>query len=299
MKVLVTGSNGQLGYDVIKRLEKSEIRYLGTYRDTLDITNEEDVKRVIRDYSPNVVIHCAAYTAVDKAEDERELCHAVNVLGTRYIAEVCNEIDAKMIYISTDYVFDGEGDKPFEVTDEPNPINYYGQTKYEGELEVQRLLDKYFIVRISWVFGSNGNNFVKTMLRLGKERDEISVVADQVGSPTYTYDLAKLLVKMMETDKYGIYHATNEGYCTWYEFACEIFKQAEMDVKVNPINTEDYPTKANRPLNSKMSKNKMVEFDFKQLPHYKSSIGQYVMMRKNQVENSKCECNFKLDRAGE
>lgn len=254
MKVLVTGANGQLGYDVIKRLEEKKIEYLGTDRDTLDITNEDDVKRVIKDYSPDVIVHCAAYTAVDKAEDERELCHAVNVLGTRYIAEACKEIDAKMIYISTDYVFDGKGDKPFEVTDKPNPINYYGQTKYEGELEVQNLIDRYFIVRISWVFGSNGNNFVKTMLRLGKERDEISVVADQVGSPTYTYDLSKLLVEMIETDKYGTYHATNEGYCSWYEFACEIFKQAGIDVKVNPIKTEDYPTRAKRPKNSRLSK---------------------------------------------
>jgi len=254
MKVFVTGANGQLGYDVIKRLEEKKIEYLGTDRDTLDITNEDDVKRVIKDYSPDVIVHCAAYTAVDKAEDERELCHAVNVLGTRYIAEACKEVDAKMIYISTDYVFDGEGDRPFEVTDKPNPINYYGQTKYDGELEVQKLINKYFIVRISWVFGSNGNNFVKTMLRLGKERDEISVVADQVGSPTYTPDLSRLLVEMIKTDKYGVYHATNEGYCSWYEFACEIFKQAEMGVKVNPIKTEDYPTKAKRPKNSRLLK---------------------------------------------
>ena len=255
MKVLVTGANGQLGYDVVKLLEMEGIGYLGADRNILDITNEEEVKRVIRDYNPNIVIHCAAYTAVDKAEDEKELCYAVNVLGTRYVAEVCNDIDAKMVYISTDYVFDGEGDKPFEVSDKPIPINYYGQTKYEGELEVQKVLEKYFIVRISWVFGSHGNNFVKTMLRLGKERDEISVVADQIGSPTYTYDLTELLVKIIQTDKYGIYHATNEGYCSWYEFACEIFKQAEIDVKVNPIKTENYPTRAKRPKNSRLVKN--------------------------------------------
>jgi len=261
MKVLVTGANGQLGYDVIKRLEEKEIQYLGTDRDTLNITNEDDVKRVIRDYRPDVIVHCAAYTAVDKAEDERELCYAVNVLGTRYIAEACKEVDAKMIYVSTDYVFDGEGDKPFEVTDAPNPINYYGQTKYEGELEVQKLIDKYFIIRISWVFGSNGNNFVKTMLRLGKERDEISVVADQVGSPTYTYDLAGLLLEIIETDKFGIYHATNEGYCSWYEFACEIFKQAGIDVKVNPIKTEDYPTRAKRPKNSRLHKTNLTTLE--------------------------------------
>lgn len=272
MKVLVTGANGQLGYDVIKRLEQNNIECLGTDRDTLDISNEDVANKVIRDYNPDIVIHCAAYTAVDKAEDEKELCHAVNVLGTKYVAEACKEIDAKMVYISTDYVFDGEGDKFFEVTDKPNPINYYGQTKYEGELEVQRLLDKYFIVRISWVFGSNGNNFVKTMLRLGKERDEISVVADQIGSPTYTYDLAKLIVEMIQTDKFGIYHVTNEGYCSWYEFACEIFKQAGMDVKVNPINTEDYPTKDKRPKNSRMSKKKMDKYGFERLQNWKCAL---------------------------
>lgn len=256
MKVLVTGANGQLGYDVIKRLDSEGIDCLGTDVDSLDITNEEQVKEFISEYNPDVVIHCAAYTAVDKAEDEKELCYSVNVLGTKYIAEACKEVDAKIVYISTDYVFDGEGDQPFEVTDKPNPINYYGQTKYEGELEVQNILEKYFIVRISWVFGSNGNNFVKTMLRLGKEKDEISVVADQIGSPTYTYDLATLLVEMIETDKYGIYHATNDGYCSWYEFACEIFKQAGIDIKVNPINTEDYPSRAKRPMNSRLYKDK-------------------------------------------
>jgi len=276
MKVFVTGANGQLGYDVIKRLEEKKIEYLGTDRDTLDITNEDDVKRVIKDYSPDVIVHCAAYTAVDKAEDERELCHAVNVLGTRYIAEACKEVDAKMIYISTDYVFDGEGDRPFEVTDKPNPINYYGQTKYDGELEVQKLINKYFIVRISWVFGSNGNNFVKTMLRLGKERDEISVVADQVGSPTYTPDLSRLLVEMIKTDKYGVYHATNEGYCSWYEFACEIFKQAEMGVKVNPIKTEDYPTKAKRPKNSRLLKGEN-EYRFaSEFENWKTALNHFI-----------------------
>lgn len=272
MKVLVTGSNGQLGYDVARRLQENNIEYLGTDRNTLDLTNEEQVKKVIKDYNPNVVIHCAAYTAVDKAEDERELCYAVNVLGTRYIAEVCKDIDAKMIYISTDYVFDGEGDKSFEVADKPNPINYYGKTKYEGELEIQKLLDKYFIVRISWVFGIHGNNFVKTMLRLGKERDEISVVSDQIGSPTYTYDVAELLIEIIKTDKYGIYHATNEGYCSWYEFAVEIFRQAGMDVKVNPIGTEEYPTKARRPKNSRMGKEKLKQNGYKSLHRWIDSV---------------------------
>lgn len=271
MKVLVTGANGQLGYDVIKRLEQNNIDYLGTDIDILDITDQEQVKKFISNYNPDVVIHCGAYTAVDKAEDDRELCYSVNVLGTRYIAEACKDINAKMVYISTDYVFDGEGDQPFKVTDKPNPINYYGQTKYEGELEVQKNLEKYFIVRISWVFGSNGNNFVKTMLRLGKERDEVSVVADQIGSPTYTFDLAELLVDMIKTDKYGIYHATNEGYCSWYEFACEIFKQANIDIKVNPLSTEDYPTRAKRPKNSKMNKERL-EHHFYLLRKYENAL---------------------------
>ena len=247
MRVLVTGANGQLGYDVIKRLDENNIEYLATDKDELDITNEAQTNNVITKYNPDVVVHCAAYTAVDKAEDERELCYKTNVLGTRYVAAACKKINAKMVYISTDYVFDGEGDQPFEVTDQPNPLNYYGTTKYEGELEVQKLLDKYFIVRISWVFGINGNNFVKTMVRLAKERDEISVVADQIGSPTYTYDLAGLIVDMIQTDKFGIYHVTNEGFCSWYEFACEIFKQAGINVIINPIRTEDYPTRAKRP----------------------------------------------------
>lgn len=254
MKVLVTGADGQLGYDVIKRLTFEGVEFLGTDIGTLDITNETQVNRVISEYNPDVVIHCAAYTAVDKAEDEKELCYSVNVQGTKHVAEACKKINAKMVYISTDYVFDGEGNRPFKITDTPNPINYYGQTKYQGELEVQKVLDEHFIVRISWVFGINGKNFVKTMLRLGADRNEVSVVADQVGSPTYTYDLAKVLVEMVKTEKYGIYHVTNEGYCSWYEFACEIFKQAEMDVKVNPINTEDYPAKAMRPKNSRLDK---------------------------------------------
>ncbi|KAF0091884.1 MAG: dTDP-4-dehydrorhamnose reductase [Fusobacteria bacterium] len=271
MKVLVTGANGQLGYDVIERLEKSNIECLGIDIDILDITDQEQVKKFISNYSPEVVIHCGAYTAVDKAEDEKELCYSVNVLGTRFIAQACKEVDAKMVYISTDYVFDGEGDQPFEVTDKPNPINYYGETKYQGELEVQNILEKYFIVRISWVFGSNGNNFVKTMLRLGKERDEISVVADQIGSPTYTFDLAEILVEMIKTDKYGIYHVTNEGYCSWYEFACEIFKQVGIDIKVNPINTEEYPTRAIRPKNSRMNKNLL-----NKLEAWESALNHYI-----------------------
>jgi dTDP-4-dehydrorhamnose reductase len=282
MKVLITGANGQLGYDVIKLLDSEGIEFLGTGRESLDITNEEQVSRVICDYNPDVVIHCAAYTAVDKAEDDKELCYSVNVLGTKYVVEACKKTNAKMVYISTDYVFDGKGDKPFDVIDKPNPINYYGQTKYEGEIVVQKSLDKYFVVRISWVFGSNGNNFVKSMLRLGKDRDEISVVADQIGSPTYTYDLAKLLVEMIKTDKFGIYHATNEGYCSWYEFACEIFNQVGMDVKVNPIKTEEYPTRAKRPKNSRLLISKINSEFTVTLNEWKLALNSYLEVSNNE-----------------
>jgi dTDP-4-dehydrorhamnose reductase len=276
MRVLVTGADGQLGYDMVKRLNENSIECLGTSINELDLTNETQTNKVITNYNPDVVVHCAAYTAVDKAEDERELCYNVNVLGTKYVAAACKDIDAKMVYISTDYVFDGKGDQPFEVTDQPNPINYYGKTKYEGELEVQKLLDKYFIIRISWVFGKNGNNFVKTMLRLAKERDEISVVADQIGSPTYTYDLTRLIVDMIQTEKYGIYHATNEGYCSWYEFASEIFRQAGLEVKVKPIKTEDYITKAKRPKNSRLSKRKLVQQGFSGLKEWEGALREFI-----------------------
>lgn len=279
MRVLVTGAGGQLGYDVVKRLEENNIECIGTNRNELDITNEAQTKEFITNYKPDVVVHCAAYTAVDRAEDERQICYQVNVLGTRYVAEACKEIDAKMVYISTDYVFDGDGEHPFEVTDTPNPINYYGQTKYEGELEVQKHVEKHFIIRISWVFGNNGNNFVKTMLRLGKERAEISVVADQIGSPTYTFDLAKLVVEMIWTEKYGVYHSTNEGFCSWYEFACEIFKQAGVDVKVNAIRTEDYPTKAKRPKNSRLSNKELRVNLLYMLPNWKTGLDHYLCNR--------------------
>lgn len=272
MKVLVTGYNGQLGYDVVKRLEANGIECKGTTRNDFKLTNKASVIEYINSYNPEVVVHCAAYTAVDKAEDERELCFDINVNGTRYIAEACKEIGAKMVYISTDYVFDGKGNKPFEVTDTPNPINYYGQTKYEGELEVQKLLEQYFIIRISWVFGSNGNNFVKTMLRLGRERSELNVVNDQFGSPTYTYDLSKLIVDMIYTEKYGVYHATNEGYCSWYEFAIVIFKIAGIDIKVKPIKTEDYPMKAKRPKNSRLSEDCTKNQEFDCLPDWKDAV---------------------------
>lgn len=276
MKVLVTGANGQLGYDVVKKLRKQNIECYGAVRKDFDIVDFEATEKFITNYKPDVVIHCAAYTSVDKAEDEQGLCYLVNASATENIAGICKKINAKMLYISTDYVFDGTKNGFYEVDDEPNPINVYGKTKLLGEEAVQKILDKYFVVRISWVFGEHGNNFVKTMLRLGKERKEINVVADQYGSPTYTADLAPLLVEMIQTDKYGIYYATNEGVCTWAEFAEEIFKIAGMDVKVNHITTAEYPTRAQRPMNSRLSKRKLLQSDFKTLENWRSALENYV-----------------------
>ncbi len=276
MKVLVTGVKGQLGYDVVNELNKRGHIAVGTDIEEMDITDAISVDKVIKESSPDAVIHCAAYTAVDAAEDNVDLCRKINADGTQNIANVCKELDIKMIYISTDYVFDGEGERPWEPDDNRTPLNVYGQTKYEGELAVQNTLDKYFIVRIAWVFGVNGKNFIKTMLNLGKTRDSLTVVNDQFGSPTYTYDLARLLVDMVETEKYGIYHATNEGICTWYEFACEIFRQAGMNVKVSPVLASEYPAKAKRPSNSRMSKEKLTENGFEKLPTWQNALERYL-----------------------
>jgi len=274
--VLVTGVKGQLGFDVIKELTKRKLKCLGIDKDGLDITDYEAVKEYIIKLKPKCVVHCAAYTAVDRAEDEKEICKKVNVDGTENIAKACKVIDAKMIYISTDYVYDGSGDKPFEVNGNIEPHSVYGRTKYEGELKVQEILNKYFIVRISWVFGVNGNNFVKTMLRLGKEKQSINVVCDQIGSPTYTADLAPLLCDMIVSEKYGIYNATNEGFCSWAEFAEEIMKQAGLDSEINFIPTSEYPAKAIRPFNSRMSKKKLLDNEFKLLPNWKDALNRYL-----------------------
>lgn len=277
MKVLVTGANGQLGYDVVKELQKQNIECYGAVRKDFDIVDFEATEKFITNYMPDAVIHCAAYTSVDKAEDEQGLCYLVNVSATENIAEICKKINAKMLYISTDYIFDGTKDGFYEVDDMPNPINVYGKTKLLGEQAVQKILDKYFIVRISWVFGEHGNNFVKTMLRLGEERKEINVVADQYGSPTYTADLALLLVEMIRTEKYGVYHVTNEGVCTWAEFAEEIFKIAGMNVKVNHITTAEYSSRTKRPMNSRLSKKILLVQKFKLLNFWQNSLKRYLM----------------------
>lgn len=276
MKILVTGYTGQLGYDVVREGEKRDIDMVGVGSKELDITDEESVYRFVKEIQPDAIIHCAAYTAVDKAEDDKEKCWKVNVDGTKFLAKAAEELKAKFMFISTDYVFDGKGSNPFRESDSVNPVGYYGLTKYEGENVVQSHLSNWFIVRISWVFGLNGSNFVNTMLRLGETREEINVVGDQVGSPTNTYDLSKLLLDMIHTEKYGIYHATNEGFCSWAEFAKEIFKIAGKNVKVNSINTEDYPTRAVRPKNSRLSKEKLIENGFNPLPRWQDSLKKYL-----------------------
>ena len=299
MKFFVTGVSGQLGHDVMNNLAArgydgvgSDIahEYSGVEDGSavtkmpyipLDITDRTAVRRVLAVVMPDVIIHCAAWTAVDAAEDEdkQDKVRDINVNGTRYIAEMARELDAKMIYISTDYVFDGQGDKPWE----PDftgyaPLNVYGQTKLEGELAVKEILDKYFIVRIAWVFGLSGNNFIKTMLRVGETHDRLTVVNDQVGTPTYTLDLARLLVDMSVTDKYGIYHATNEGgYISWYDFAKEIFRQAGYTTEVVPVTTEEYGlSKAKRPFNSRLDKSKLKEMGFTPLPDWKDAVSRYL-----------------------
>ena len=277
MKVFVTGVKGQLGYDVMNELARRGLERIGVDVEEMDITDAGACERVIKEAAPDAVIHCAAYTAVDAAEDNRDLCHMVNGEGTKHIAKVCGELDIPMMYISTDYVFNGQGERPCEPDDHREPLNVYGLTKYEGEIAVEQLLKKYFIVRIAWVFGLNGKNFIKTMLRLGKERGAVSVVDDQIGSPTYTYDLARLLVDMIQTDRYARYHATNEGLCSWYEFACESFRQAGMDeVKVTPVDSASYPAKAKRPFNSRMSKEKLTENGFERLPSWQDALGRYL-----------------------
>lgn len=276
MKVLVTGVKGQLGFDVCKELDKRNIENKGIDRDDCDITDEQAVLSYIKNYAPDVVVHCAAYTAVDKAEDEKEICYNVNVKGTEYIARACKEIDAKMVYISTDYVFEGVGDAAYEVDDKVAPDNTYGITKYQGEEVVRNILEKYFIIRISWAFGINGSNFINVMMKLGETHRELNVVADQIGSPTYTYDTAPLICDMIATEKYGTYHATNEGYCSWADLAEYIFSVTGQNVLVHHIKSEEYPTKASRPKNSRLSKASLDKAGFKRLPDWQDAVKRYI-----------------------
>ncbi len=286
MKILVTGVKGQLGYDVVNELKKRNHEAIGVDIDEMDITDEESVSSVISNVRPDAVIHCAAWTAVDAAEDEanREMVYRVNVDGTQNIANISKKLDCKMMYISTDYVFNGQGTKPWlpDCTDY-EPLSVYGQTKLNGELAVSSTLDKYFIVRIAWVFGINGKNFIKTMLSLSDKYETLRVVNDQIGTPTYTFDLARLLVDMIETEKYGYYHATNEGgYISWAEFAMEIFGQAGKSTSVIPVTTAEYGiSKASRPFNSRLDKSKLVESGFEPLPVWQDALSRYLKELEN------------------
>ena len=299
MKVFVTGVGGQLGHDCVNELMSRGHEAVGsdiqeTYSGVadgsavtvapyvqLDITNKEAVQRTVEEIKPDVIIHCAAWTAVDAAEDEenREKVDKINHLGTQYIAEAAKAVDAKMVYISTDYVFDGQGERPWEPDDKCYaPLNVYGQSKLDGELAVANTLEKFFIVRIAWVFGLNGKNFIKTMINVGKTHDEVRVVNDQIGTPTYTLDLARLLVDMVETEKYGYYHATNEGgYISWYDFCCEFYKQYGLETQVIPVTTAEYGlSKAARPFNSRLEKSKLVENGFTPLPDWRDAVARYL-----------------------
>lgn len=276
MKVLVTGAEGQLGHDVCEALSVRGINYVGVGRKEFDITDEKTTQSYIINYHPDAIIHCSAWTAVDQAEDEPEVAKAVNAVGTRNIAVACHKIEAKMLYISTDYVFPGKGMRFYKPEDPTGPLGVYGATKLAGELAVREWTDRYYIVRTSWVFGKNGNNFVKTMLRLSETKNELAVVCDQIGSPTYTVDLAPLLCDMIETDQYGVYHATNEGVCSWAEFAEEIFKLVGKQIVVHHIHTSEYPSRAMRPLNSRMSKDKLEQMGFHRLPTWQNALKRYL-----------------------
>lgn len=276
-KVLVTGVKGQLGYDVVKRLAEFGIQAIGVDKDDFDLTDREQTYAFITKAAPHVIVHCAAYTAVDKAEEDLELCTAVNVTGTRNVAEAARDLGASMVYISTDYVFDGTGDTPSPEDRPTQPINHYGLTKEQGEQAARALVDRLFVVRTSWVYGLNGNNFVKTMLRLAETRNELGVVADQTGAPTYTVDLARLIVDLIQTDQYGTYHGVNEGFCSWHEFAQTIFQKVGLDIKVNPLTTEQYPTAAKRPRNSRLATDNTTKAGLEKLPHWENALDRFLL----------------------
>ena len=277
--ILVTGSTGQLGSDVVKELLKRGYSTLSPNRSELNLCSEDNIRNYILNSNCEAIVHCAAYTQVDKAEDEKDLCIKINTTATKHIVKCAKILDIPMIYISTDYVFDGTKDGEYTENDETNPINIYGESKLAGEKYVQEILDKYYIVRTSWVFNINGKNFIETMLRLSKANNQLSIVNDQIGSPTYTKDLSRLLVDMLETSKYGLYHATNEGYCSWYEFANTIFKLANINIDIKAINSNEYASRAKRPLNSKLSKDKLIEYGFKPLPHWEDALKDYLIRR--------------------
>ena len=279
MKVVVTGAAGYMGKHVVKELLKRGYSTLSPNRSEFNLCSEDSIRNYILNSNCEAIVHCAAYTQVDKAEDEKDLCIKINATATKHIVKCAKILDIPMIYISTDYVFDGTKDGKYTENDETNPINIYGESKLAGEKYVQEILDKYYIVRTSWVFNINGKNFIETMLRLSKANNQLSIVNDQIGSPTYTRDLSRLLVDMLETSKYGLYHATNEGYCSWYEFANTIFKLANINIDIKAINSNEYASRAKRPLNSKLSKDKLIEYGFKPLPHWEDALKDYLIRR--------------------
>lgn len=274
--IIVTGALGQLGGDVCRILKEKNIPHKGIDKNDVDITSEKEVRSFFAENDFDVLIHCAAYTAVDKAEEEKELCYAINAKGTENLARICKEKNSAIIYVSTDYVFSGEGEKPFETDDIKFPLSVYGKSKYEGEKAVISLCEKYFIVRTSWVFGEQDRNFIATMLRLSETRKEVNVVCDQVGSPTYSADLALLLTEMAQSEKYGVYHGTNEGFCSWYELAKKVFEYKNIPMKVNPVTSEEYITPAKRPKNSRMSKRALAESGFSLLPCWEDAVERYL-----------------------
>lgn len=277
MKILVTGVTGQLGYDCVKQLEREGQDVRGVSSKDFPLTEPVKMEAYLKKFKPEAVIHCAAYTAVDKAEDEPKACRAVNAEGTRNLSRLCREMDAKLIYISTDYVFPGTGEEAYAEDAPTSPVNVYGASKLEGEEAVRELMTKYFIVRISWVFGYNGKNFIRTMLKLAESHDKLTVVDDQVGSPTYTRDLAVLLAAMVKSDKYGTYHATNEGFCSWADLAIETFRQAGVKVEVERVTSDKFPTKATRPHNSRLSKEALDQAGFARLPRWQDAVGRYLI----------------------
>ncbi|MCD2492598.1 dTDP-4-dehydrorhamnose reductase [Lacrimispora sp. NSJ-141] len=276
MKILVTGATGQLGHDIMKELKRQKIEAKGIGSADCDITVLEEVEETVRAEKPDAIIHCAGYTAVDKAETETDRCNTINVDGTRNIVSVCKKENLKLLYVSTDYVFNGGGTSPWKTDDERCPVSVYGRSKYLGELEVEKALSRYFIVRISWIYGINGRNFIKAILKLAETNSEIRVVSDQIGTPTYTVDIAKSMAEIIQTEKYGTYHVANEGYCSWYEFACEVFKQLEKKIKVIPVTSEEYGAKAKRPLNSRLDKSKLSENGFERLPSWEDALKRFL-----------------------
>lgn len=280
MKIIVTGVKGQLGYDIVKALENDH-DVIGIDYQQLDLCDNEKTTTFILNHQPQVVIHCAAYTAVDLAEEQQKKCFSINVDASKTIATACKKINATMIYFSTDYVFSGEGTCFYKEDDVKQPINVYGHSKFLGELAVSNTLDKYFIFRISWVFGINGNNFVKTMLKLAKTNNTLTIINDQIGSPTYTVDVATMMKEIINSNHYGTYHLTNEGTCSWYEFAQTIFKLSNINIVLVPILTKNYPTKAKRPLNSRLDKTKLSENGFNRLPSWKNALERYILELNN------------------